>query len=107
MATNIEAKTKKKHNGQVGPILLKVEDIVVNVKEFMKEMTGKYAIIDRPPLPTPAQSEAGKSGGPQSVQSAIKTEAAQSVKKPPEIVPPDDVSINTGVSLKSPVEASK
>ncbi|TNV84936.1 hypothetical protein FGO68_gene13232 [Halteria grandinella] len=78
MAANIDAKTKKKH-GDSGPIMIKIEDVIASVKEFMKEMAGKYSVIDRAPLlPTPAQSDAGKqSEAPKNPSVAGGTEPAK------------------------------
>jgi hypothetical protein len=48
MATNIEAKIKKR---QPPTTTINMKEVIESVKEFIKEMGGKYAIIDRPPLP--------------------------------------------------------
>ncbi len=51
LVMNVDVKTKKKHNGNEN-IKIGVEDVLESLKEFMKEMQSKYAVLDRPPSET-------------------------------------------------------
>ena len=62
ITANVDVKAKKKHAGGEGEAMVTVDEVVGFVKDFMKEMAGKYAVLDRPPLPhDPPKSENGSS----------------------------------------------
>jgi hypothetical protein len=58
VSRNIEARIKKKHqDNDKAPITM--EDILGSLKDFMKDMAAKYAVLDRPPtLPSDTKSQA-------------------------------------------------
>ena len=53
---NLEVRTKKKHENN-DQILLTVEELLESLKEFLKETSTQFSVLDRPPNNTPAPSE--------------------------------------------------
>ena len=45
---NVQMRTKKKHQDN-DQALIGLEEVLSSFKEFMRDMAGKYAVLDRPP----------------------------------------------------------